>query len=130
MPAELTAGRIWVRVSADARCPNNASGQWGQRKRGCLMMKRVVKMLPLAIAAIGGVILFLGFGFIVFGRGLQPTGAISLDLDGYRYVAAASLRLSRLANDAGISLLVVGMALLLLARLAVYWRRVTKPLPT
>jgi len=95
------------------------------------MIKRMVKFLPVLMVAIGAATLVLGCGFLSLGHDLQPAGGVqAVSLENYRYVATASFRLTGLANGAGLALLVVGVALLILAWLAAYWPRIARPRPT
>ncbi len=94
-------------------------------------MRRVVKILPMVLVAIGTVMLVFGFGFIFLGHGLQPSGgAQAVNLESYSYVVTASFQLRDLANWAGLALLVVGVALLMLAWLAANWPKITRLRPT
>ena len=96
-------------------------------RNGVGMARKVVKVLPLVIVAIGACTLVLGLGFLVLGHGLLPAGGVHvLSVDSYSFVTSDSSRLTHLANWAGLALLVVGTALLMLAWLAAYWRRVAR----
>ena len=91
------------------------------------MARRVVKILPLVIVAVGACTLVLGLGFFFLGHALQPAGgAHVLSVESYAFVASDSSRLTELANWAGLALLVVGAALLMLGWLAAYWRRIAR----
>lgn len=95
------------------------------------MMRRVVRILPALFLAVGACTLVLGSRFFAFSRSLQPSGsATTVSLDSYHYMTTASSYLTVLARDAGLALLVVGVALLLLAWLAAYWRKVSGPRTT